>query len=94
MGVIPISQENPILGIPNLTIVRVKRSKTIEVWAQPEDRPDTRNIKPFDGAEVQLLNAAAKRVQIDVNDPSLGVLVKFKFKDPENPILGFTYWQV
>ena len=35
-----MSQENSILGIPNLTIVRVKRSKTIEVWAQPEDRPD------------------------------------------------------
>lgn len=44
---------------------------------------DTRNIKPFDGSEVQLLNAAAKTVHIDINDPSLGVLVKFKFKDTE-----------
>ena len=44
---------------------------------------DTRNIKPFDGAEVQLLNAAAKTVHIDINDPSLGVLVKFKVKDTE-----------
>jgi len=42
---------------------------------------DTRNIKPFDGSEVQLLNLAAKSVYIDITDPSLGVLVKFKFKD-------------
>jgi len=45
---------------------------------------DTRNIKPFDGTEIQLLNLAAKSVSIDITDPSLGVLVKFKFKD-ENP---------
>lgn len=42
---------------------------------------DTRNIKPFDGSEIQLLNLAAKSVSIDITDPSLGVLVKFKFKD-------------
>jgi hypothetical protein len=41
---------------------------------------DTRNIKPFDGSEVLLANLAAKSVAIDVKDPSLGVLVKFKFK--------------
>lgn len=35
-----MSQENSILGVPNLTIVHVKRSQTIEVWAKPEDRPD------------------------------------------------------
>jgi hypothetical protein len=45
---------------------------------------DTRNIKPFDGSELQLLNLTAKAVSIDITDPSLGVLVKFKFKD-ENP---------
>lgn len=45
---------------------------------------DTRNIKPFDGSEIQFLNLPAKSVSIDINDPSLGVLVKFKFKD-ENP---------
>lgn len=47
---------------------------------------DTRNIKPFDGSEIQLLNLAAKSVFIDINDPSLGVLVKFTFKD-QNPSL-------
>lgn len=47
---------------------------------------DTRNIKPFDGSEIQLLNLAAKSVAIDINDPSLGVLVKFKFKDEGSAI--------
>ncbi|PPD31922.1 MAG: hypothetical protein CTY19_12220 [Methylomonas sp.] len=42
---------------------------------------DTRNNKPFDGSEVQLLNLAAKRISIEVTDPSLGVLMKFKFQD-------------
>ena len=41
---------------------------------------DTRNIKPFDGSEVQLTNLAAKSISIDITDPSVGVLVKFKFK--------------
>lgn len=47
---------------------------------------DTRNNKPFDGSEVQLLTLAAKSIAIDVRDPSLGVLTKFKFKD-ENKTL-------
>ena len=47
---------------------------------------DTRNIKPFDGAEVLMANLAAKSVAIDVRDPSLGVLVKFKFKNQTSPI--------
>lgn len=42
---------------------------------------DTRNNKPFDGSEVQLLNLAAKSIFIDIRDPALGVLTKFKFKD-------------
>jgi hypothetical protein len=42
---------------------------------------DTRNNKPFDGSEVQLLNITAKSITISVTDPALGVLTKFKFKD-------------
>ena len=42
---------------------------------------DKRNNKPFDGSEVQLTNLTAKTITIDINDPSLGVLTKFKFKD-------------
>lgn len=41
---------------------------------------DKRNNKPFDGNEVQLLNLAAKSVAIDITDPALGILTKFKFK--------------
>ena len=42
---------------------------------------DTRNNKPFDGSEVQLLNFAAKSIAIDISDPAVGVLIKFKFND-------------
>ncbi len=42
---------------------------------------DTRNNKPFDGSEIQLLNLPAKSISIDISDPALGVLTKFKFKD-------------
>jgi hypothetical protein len=42
---------------------------------------DTRNNKPFDGSEVQLNHLAAHRISLDINDPSLGVLAKFKYQD-------------
>ena len=42
---------------------------------------DTRNNKPFDGGEVQLPHFAGKSIHIFINDPALGVLTKFKFKD-------------
>ncbi|MCQ8104816.1 hypothetical protein NP590_11920 [Methylomonas sp. SURF-2] len=47
---------------------------------------DKRNNKPFDGSEVQLSNLAAKSLHIEVSDPSLGVLVKFKFKDENRSV--------
>jgi len=47
---------------------------------------DTRNNKPFDGSEVQLANLAAKTLRIDVRDPSLGVLTKFKFPDENHSV--------
>ncbi|CAD6881019.1 hypothetical protein [Methylomonas albis] len=47
---------------------------------------DTRNNKPFDGSEVQFLNLAAKSIAIDINDPALGVLAKFKFKDENHSV--------
>ena len=60
-----------------LTVSKLSETTLVESQAGK----DTRNIKPFDGSEIQLLNLAAKSVSIDVTDPSLGVLVKFKFKD-------------
>jgi hypothetical protein len=47
---------------------------------------DTRNNKPFDNSEVQLLNLAAKSVSINVTDPAVGVLTKFKFKDDNHSV--------
>lgn len=47
---------------------------------------DTRNNKPFDNSEVQLLNVAAKSISINVTDPAVGVLVKFKFKDDNHSV--------
>ena len=49
---------------------------------------DTRNNKPFDGGEVQVPHLAAKSISIFINDPALGVLTKFKFKD-ENYTVKF-----
>lgn len=42
---------------------------------------DTRNNKPFDGSEVQLSHLAAHRISLDISDPALGVLAKFKYQD-------------
>jgi hypothetical protein len=35
---------------------------------------------------VQLLNLAAKSVSINVTDPAVGVLTKFKFKDDNHSV--------
>lgn len=47
---------------------------------------DTRNNKPFDGSELQFLNLGAKSIAIDITDPALGVLAKFKFKDENHSV--------
>jgi hypothetical protein len=45
----------------------------------------SRNYKPFDGSEVQLLNLNAKSITIDIADSGLGVLTKFSFPDVNKP---------
>lgn len=45
----------------------------------------SRNYKPFDGGEVQLIDLSAHSITIDVNDSSLGVLTKFSFPDMNKP---------
>ncbi len=45
----------------------------------------TRNYKPFDGGEVQLIGLSADSISIDINDPSLGTLTKFQFPDTNKP---------
>ncbi len=39
----------------------------------------SKNYKPFDGGEVQLLGLNAKSITIDIDDSGLGVLTKFRF---------------
>lgn len=45
-----------------------------------------KNNKPFDGSEVQLGHLAAKSIAIDIRDPELGVLTKFKYRDDNSSI--------
>lgn len=45
----------------------------------------SRNYKPFDGGEIQLVNLNAKSITIDINDSGLGVLTKFDFPDVNKP---------
>lgn len=47
---------------------------------------DARNSKPYDGSSVHFLNLPAKSITIQVNDPSLGALMKFKFPDEDAPL--------
>jgi hypothetical protein len=47
----------------------------------PVIHTDTRNIKPFDGSEIQFAPAAFKHIAVQVRSPSLGVLSKFKYPD-------------
>lgn len=47
---------------------------------------DKRNNKAFDGSEVQLSRLDAKVIRISVDDPSLGVLTKFKYPDENSGV--------
>lgn len=47
---------------------------------------DKRNNKPFDGSEIQLSHLDAKTIRITVDDPSLGVLTKFKYPDENSGV--------
>lgn len=47
---------------------------------------DTRNNKPFDNSEIQWLSSSAKSLEINVTDPAIGVLTKFKFKDENQSV--------
>ncbi len=45
----------------------------------------SRNYKPFDGGEVQMLALDAQSMTVDVNDSGLGILTKFDFPDTNKP---------
>ena len=42
---------------------------------------DARNVKPFDGGEIDLLSLDTNTITISVSDPKLGVLYKFVYLD-------------
>ncbi len=44
----------------------------------------TRNIKPFDGSEVQFISLSGDSIRISVNDPSVSAILKFKYPDETN----------
>ena len=44
----------------------------------------TRNIKPFDGSEVQFRSLNGNSIRISVNDPSISAILKFKYPDETN----------
>ncbi len=45
----------------------------------------TRNYKPFDGGEVQVIGLPVKSISVNVTDSSLGILSKFAFPDTNKP---------
>ena len=59
------------------------RFSSSSLYPQAHDNRDKKNIKPFDGGEIQFGSITAKTITIDVNDPSLGVITKYKFSDEE-----------
>ena len=42
---------------------------------------DARNVQPFDRGEVLFSSLAAKKLTINITDPSVAVLMKYKYKD-------------
>lgn len=53
------------------------------LYPDEREKRDTKNIKPFDGGEVNLGRISEKAITVNVKDPSLGVVTRFKFKEPE-----------
>ncbi len=45
------------------------------------EKRDRKNIRPFDGGEVHLRSSSAKSFTIDVKDPSIGLITKYKFRE-------------
>lgn len=42
---------------------------------------DLRNVRQFDGGEVRFTNLSEKQISVDIDDPSLAVITKFKYPD-------------
>ncbi|MCI0653011.1 MAG: hypothetical protein L0Y38_04375 [Methylococcaceae bacterium] len=51
------------------------------LFPDEREKQDEKNIKPFDGGEVQLVSLAANSFTVDVKDPSLGIINRYLFRD-------------
>lgn len=47
----------------------------------------TRNVKPFDGNEVQFKSLSGNSIKISVKDPSVSVVLKLKYPDENNTMI-------
>jgi len=63
--------------VKHLTASRLSQTPLVPSFLSNYDK----NNKPFDGSEVLLPSLNVKTIRIDITDPNLGILTKFKFKD-------------
>lgn len=42
MEEVSISPEDSLLGLPNLTVLSTEATDSLQVWAAPKERPDSR----------------------------------------------------
>ncbi|HFD13356.1 MAG TPA: hypothetical protein ENJ32_12950 [Crenotrichaceae bacterium] len=47
----------------------------------------TRNVKPFDGSEVQFKSLKGNAVKVTVKDPSVAAIIKLKYPDENNTMI-------
>ncbi|MGR9107472.1 MAG: hypothetical protein ACU843_11140 [Gammaproteobacteria bacterium] len=60
------------------------RFSTSPLFPDEREKRDEKNIKPFDGGEVQLENLATNAFTIEVKDPSLGMINRYQFRESES----------
>lgn len=56
------------------------RFRTSPLFADEKER-DKRNIKPFDGGDVQFAELASNSFTVELNDSSLGIITRYQFSD-------------
>jgi hypothetical protein len=66
------------------------RFSSSPLFPDEREKQDERNIKPFDGGEVQLDGMAANSFTVQVKDPSLGIINRYQFR--ENGSSGGGWW--
>jgi hypothetical protein len=49
------------------------------LFPDEREKRDQKNIKPFDGGEVQIRSMSANSFTVEVKDQSLGIINRYKF---------------